>query len=104
MPPAQVSSLDNIEPSSVVLTVAWRGYNGVTKHGYTRVTTNLSDSGDPAQVVMAGVHRIASLLKRWLLAPTKALPLVSILITISTNTRLGLTVAPLTPAGSFSTA
>jgi transposase-like protein len=58
---------DNIEPGSVILTDAWRGYNDVTKHGYTRVKTNLSDSGDPAHVVMPGVHRIASLLKRWLL-------------------------------------
>jgi transposase-like protein len=58
---------DNIEPGSTVLTDAWRGYNDVTKHGYTHIKTNLSDSGDPAHVVMPGVHRIASLLKRWLL-------------------------------------
>lgn len=58
---------DNIEPGSVVLTDAWRGYNDVTKQGYTRIKTNLSESGDPAHVVMPGVHRIASLLKRWLL-------------------------------------
>ena len=31
------------------------------------VGTVLSDSGDPAHVAMPGVHRIASLLKRWLL-------------------------------------
>ena len=35
---------------------------------------------------------------------TKALPQVSILITISTNTRLGSTAVPLAPAGSFFTA
>lgn len=29
--------------------------------------TVLSDSGDPVHVLMPGVHRIASLLKRWLL-------------------------------------
>ncbi len=58
---------DNIEPGSVVLTDAWPGYNSITKHGYTHIKTNLSDSGDPAHVVMPGVHRIASLLKRWLL-------------------------------------
>ena len=39
----------------------------MTKSGYTRIKTNLSDSGDPAHVLMPGVHRIASLLKRWLL-------------------------------------
>ncbi len=58
---------DNIQPGSVVLTDAWLGYNDITKHGYTHIKTNLSDSGDPAHVVMPGVHRIASLLKRWLL-------------------------------------
>ena len=58
---------DNIESGSEVLTDGWQGYNDVPKHGYTRIKTNLSDSGDPAHVVMPGVHRIASLLKRWLL-------------------------------------
>lgn len=58
---------DSIEPGSEVLTDSWRGYTDVPKHGYTRIKTNLSDSGDPAHVVMPGVHRIASLLKRWLL-------------------------------------
>jgi len=58
---------ESIEPGSVVLTDAWGGYNAVPKLGYTRIQTNLSDSGDPAHVVLPGVHRIASLLKRWLL-------------------------------------
>jgi len=58
---------ESIEPGSEVLTDAWRGYNDIMKSGYTRITTNLSDSGDPAHVLMPGVHRIASLLKRWLL-------------------------------------
>ena len=35
--------------------------------GYTREITVLSSSGDPAQVSMPGVHRISSLLKRWIL-------------------------------------
>ncbi|MGH8490092.1 MAG: transposase, partial [Gammaproteobacteria bacterium] len=58
---------ESIEPGSEVLTDAWGGYNDMTKSGYTRITTNLSDSGDPAHVLMPGVDRIASLLKRWLL-------------------------------------
>lgn len=37
------------------------------KVGYIHKTVNISNSGDPAHVVMPGVHRIASLLKRWLL-------------------------------------
>ena len=31
------------------------------------MVTNLSESGDPAHVVMPAAHRVASLLKRWLL-------------------------------------
>lgn len=58
---------ESIEPGSEVLTDAWGGYNDMMKSGYTRIKTNLSDSGDPAHVLMPGVHRIASLLKRWLL-------------------------------------
>jgi transposase-like protein len=56
-----------VAPGSIVLTDSWGGYNDLSKHGYAHRKTNLSDSGDPAHVVMPGVHRIASLLKRWLL-------------------------------------
>lgn len=58
---------DNIEPGSVVLTDAWHGYNDVTKYDYTHIKRNISDTTEPAHVAMPGVHRIASLLKRWLL-------------------------------------
>lgn len=56
-----------VEPGSTILTDAWKGYNELEKLGYKHIKTNLSDSGDPAHVVMPGVHRIASLLKRWIL-------------------------------------
>lgn len=56
-----------VEPGSVVHTDGWRGYNGLPEAGYTRKKTVLSDSGDPAHVSMPAVHRVASLLKRWLL-------------------------------------
>jgi len=56
-----------VEPGSVVHTDGWNGYNALPKHGYERKVTVLSDSGDPAHVLMPGVHRVASLLKRWLL-------------------------------------
>lgn len=58
---------DAVEPSSTVHTDGWSGYNDLPNHGYTRNKTVLSDSGDPAHVAMPGVHRIAALLKRWLL-------------------------------------
>ncbi len=56
-----------VEPGSIVHTDGWKGYNEITKHGYQREKTVISATGDPAHVVMPGVHRVASLLKRWLL-------------------------------------
>jgi transposase-like protein len=58
---------DVAEPGSEILTDGWGGYNSLTKHSYVHRKTVLSDSGDPAHVTMPGVHRIAALLKRWLL-------------------------------------
>lgn len=56
-----------VEPGSVVHTDGWRGYDELSTFGYVRKKTILSASPDPAHVVMPGVHRIAALLKRWLL-------------------------------------
>jgi len=58
---------DAVEPGSVVLTDGWDGYNALPRHGYTRRITVLSAGGDPAHVSIPAVHRVASLLKRWLL-------------------------------------
>jgi transposase-like protein len=56
-----------VESDSVVLTDGWGAYNALPDHGYTRNKTVISASGDPAHVSMPAVHRVASLLKRWLL-------------------------------------
>jgi transposase-like protein len=58
---------DVVAPGSTIATDGWRGYSGVSGIGYTHKITRLSESGDPAHVSMPGVHRISSLLKRWLL-------------------------------------
>lgn len=58
---------DVVVPGAVVLTDGWGGYNDLPDHGYTRKKTVLSSSGDPAHVSMPGVHRVSSLLKRWIL-------------------------------------
>ena len=58
---------ETVAPGSVVLTDAWGGYNDLAKHPYTHKAVSLSASPDPAHVVMPGVHRVASLLKRWVL-------------------------------------
>ena len=52
---------------SVVHTDGWSGYNGLEAQGFTHNITVQSSSGDPAHVSMPGVHRVASLLKRWIL-------------------------------------
>lgn len=58
---------DVVASGTVVRTDGWDGYNDLPKHGYTRQRTVLSSSGDPAHISMPGVHRVASLLKRWIL-------------------------------------
>ncbi len=58
---------DVVAPGAVAHTDGWRGYNKLTEHGYKRKITVLSSSGDPAHVSMPGVHRVSSLLKRWIL-------------------------------------
>jgi len=72
VPDASATSLlpfvcDVVTPGALVLTDGWGGYNDLPEHGYRHRRTVLSESGDPAHVAMPGVHRIASLLKRWLL-------------------------------------
>jgi len=59
---------DVVEKGSDILTDGWSGYNQLTQRGYGHERVLLSDSGDPAHVNMPGVHRIAALVKRWLLS------------------------------------
>ncbi len=58
---------DVVVPGSVVQTDGWPGYASLSRQDYIHEKTILSASGDPAHVAMPGVHRIAALLKRWLL-------------------------------------
>lgn len=58
---------DSVETGAVILTDGWRGYNPLPDHGYTRNAVVQSAGGNPAHVSMPAVHRVASLLKRWLL-------------------------------------
>jgi transposase-like protein len=58
---------DVIEKGSEILTDGWKGYNRLTQLGYKHTPTVSSSSGDPAHVSMPAVHRVAALLKRWLL-------------------------------------
>src|ERR1039458_2314498 len=56
-----------VESGSDVRTDGWKGYKGLSRQGYIHHAISISESGDPAHVSMPGVHKVASLLKRWLL-------------------------------------
>jgi len=56
---------DNVQRGAELRTDAWSGYNGIEAMGYKHIVTNISDTGDPAHVVMPRVHRVASLFDRW---------------------------------------
>ncbi|MEW6756417.1 MAG: IS1595 family transposase [Candidatus Latescibacterota bacterium] len=56
-----------VTPGAIVHTDGWTGYAGLGKAGYRHRVTNLSESILLPHEAMPGVHRIASLLKRWLL-------------------------------------
>lgn len=53
---------------SEIRTDGWAGYNTLGAHGYSHHRTVVSGSGDPAHVSMPAVHRVAALVKRWLLS------------------------------------
>ena len=57
----------SVRPGSSVLTDGWSGYSGLEDLEYDHVVINQSASPDPAHVLMPAVHRVASLVKRWLL-------------------------------------
>lgn len=59
--------LASIEPGSVVRTDGSEAYRKLPQHGYRWEKAVMLGADDPAHVTMPGVHRVASLLKRWLL-------------------------------------
>ena len=59
---------DVVEKGSEIMTDGWGGYNQLSQCGYRHKRVILSGSGDPTHVSMPGVHRIAALVKRWLMS------------------------------------
>ena len=55
-----------VEPGSQVRTDGGNGDKGLSQQNYHHRPVNLSATGNPARVVLPGVHTVASLLKRWL--------------------------------------
>jgi transposase-like protein len=56
-----------IEPGSLVHTDGWHGYDGLKAAGYGHRVTKLRGRHDLASTCLPRVHRVVSLLKRWLL-------------------------------------
>lgn len=56
-----------IEPGASVHTDGSAAYRSLPEHGYVHQQSVHLGSDDPAHVSMPGVHRVASLLKRWFL-------------------------------------
>jgi transposase-like protein len=57
----------SVEPGSVVHTDGWKGYNNLEASGYKTKVTILSRKEQEAHELLPRVHRVASLLKRWIL-------------------------------------
>ena len=56
-----------IEPGSVVHTDGWNGYVGLQQRGYLHERTPQSGSVGSEEHLLPRVHRVVSLLKRWLM-------------------------------------
>lgn len=56
-----------IEPGSIIRTDGWEGYSGLEAKGYTHEVRVIKDSGASAAQLLPRVHRVVSLLKRWIL-------------------------------------
>jgi transposase-like protein len=72
IPDASAASLESflvesVVPGSVVHTDGWRGYNGTTARGYVHEVTVIRRSRHTASELLPNVHRVFSLLKRWLM-------------------------------------
>lgn len=57
---------ENIETGSNLITDGWKGYTGISKSGYIHEIEDKTKLLD-GEEILPNVHRIASLLKRWLL-------------------------------------
>jgi transposase-like protein len=59
--------VEMVERGSTVHTDGWHGYVRMAELGYQHKVTRMLGSGKKAHELMPRVHRVASLLKRWLL-------------------------------------
>jgi transposase-like protein len=57
----------SIDPGSTLVTDGWTGYSGLENLGYKHKIINLSKQRKSASDLLPCVHRVVSLLKRWLM-------------------------------------
>lgn len=72
IPDASAGSLhpfieSSVEPGSTIHTDGWQGYAGIDKKGYGHEISPIRGRPREASKLLPRVHRVASLLKRWLL-------------------------------------
>jgi hypothetical protein len=58
----------HIAPGTVLITDAWQGYAPISQAGYGHKRLSIRASTNNASELLPRVHRVAALLKRWLLA------------------------------------
>ena len=56
-----------VEPGSVVITDGWKGYAGLKQEGFKHRPRLINASGKTASALLPRVHRVASLLRRWVM-------------------------------------
>src|SRR5439155_2256245 len=66
-PRACRASSSTSSPGSRIHTDGWQGYTGIGTKGFRHRVTVTRTSPEPAHIPFPGVHRVASLLKRWCL-------------------------------------
>ena len=58
---------ETIERGALVVTDGWLPYQKATACRFTHVVHRIAPSGQQAHTLLPGVHRVAALLKRWIL-------------------------------------
>ena len=58
---------ESIEPKSILRTDGWEGYTGIDTKGYVHDIIVLRKQKESASTLLPRVHRVVSLLKRWLM-------------------------------------